>query len=131
VGTVRQTYFLDSGLAPNSSHDYQVVAFDAAGNNSLPSASSAKTSSIGIATTGTLAGVVFTRAGTPLAGATASVLINGTVKTTKTNATGVWKLSSLPAGSYEVTVGLTGYEPTSLTMAAAAGQTILALSALG
>ncbi len=47
VATRAQTYYLDSGLAPNSSHAYQVAAVDAAGNQSLLStALSTKTASL-------------------------------------------------------------------------------------
>ena len=37
VGTVQDSRFLDSGLAPGSTHVYQVRAIDGSGNESLPS----------------------------------------------------------------------------------------------
>ena len=62
IATRTKTHYLDSGLAPNSSHVYQVAAIDAAGNQSLLSTTlSTKTASLG--TTATLAGIVFTASG--------------------------------------------------------------------
>jgi chitodextrinase len=43
IATVAGTSFSDTGLAPNTTHSYTVVAFDAAGNQSSPSATAAAT----------------------------------------------------------------------------------------
>jgi chitodextrinase len=43
IATVTRTSFSDAGLAPSTTHSYTVVAFDAAGNQSPPSATASAT----------------------------------------------------------------------------------------
>jgi chitodextrinase len=43
IATVTGTFFADAGLAPTTTHTYTVVAFDAAGNQSPPSATASAT----------------------------------------------------------------------------------------
>ena len=132
MGTAEQSRYLDSGLAAGSTHVYQVRAVDGSGNESLPSSNlSARAASLSTGATGTLAGVVHNQAGKLVGNAIVTLrLANGTLKSAKTNSSGVWKLSSLPAGSYTLTLSLTGYQPASLDMTAFAGQTVLALATL-
>jgi fibronectin type 3 domain-containing protein len=132
VAAVQTTYYVDSGLAPGSSHTFQVRAVDAAGNQSAASPSlTAKAASLGTGSTGTQSGVVFNRSGKLLANAVASLTLStGAVKTAKTNNRGVWKISSLPAGTYQVTVSLNGYRTQSFTLTAVAGQTLIAATEL-
>jgi chitodextrinase len=127
IATASTTQFLDSGLAAGVSYSYRVTAIDAAGNES-PSSSSitAKTVALAKGTTGTLAGVVYDAAGKPLANAVVSLA----GKTMKTSTTGVWKLSNLKAASYPVSVSLAGYRSQTFTLAAGAGTTVLAVTAL-
>jgi len=132
VATVSTTHYLDSGLAPRSSHSYQVVALDAAGNASAASTSlTAKLAAVAKGSTGTLGGVVYDAAGKQLAGAVVSLrLSNGTLKTATTSSTGVWKLSSLSAAPYSIVVSLPGFQAQTLISTAAAGQTWLAVTVL-
>ena len=112
--------YLDSGLAPGSSHVYTVAAFDAAGNVSAASGKlNLKTTGPSKATTGTIAGAVFV-AGKPVANLVVTLSGNGITKTAKTNASGVYQFASLPAGTYTVTVATS-----SVTVTAVAGQTLL------
>jgi serine protease AprX len=129
--TVGDTQFLDSGLAAGTTYSYALRAVDAAGNESpLSSTLSAKTLTVGTASTGTLAGVVYNATGLPLANAVVKVTVGGTVKTAKTNSHGVWKLSSLPPGAYAPTISLSGYRSTTLSLTAVAGKTVLAATTL-
>jgi fibronectin type 3 domain-containing protein len=129
VATVPKTYFLDSGLAASSTHTYQVRAVDASGNESAFSTSTKpKTTSLSTSSTGTLGGVVYDAAGKLVSGATVSLrLANGTVKTTTSNTSGVWKLSSLPPAQYTLTATGPGLPAQTFALTAAAGRTSLAL----
>jgi fibronectin type 3 domain-containing protein len=132
VATVTTSNFLDDGLAANTTYSYYVRAIDAAGNQSLASAiTSGKTVALGTGTTGTLVGVVYNAAGSPLSNVLASVtLANGSLKSQKTNASGVWQLPNLPLATYTVTLSLTGYTTQSFPMTVAAGRTLVASSVL-
>jgi chitodextrinase len=129
IGQPGARYFVDQGLAPGSSHSYRVVALDAAGNRSAPtSALSARTAGTSTATTATVAGLVYSLEGKPLANAVVQVTVNGAVKSAKTSSTGIFKLSSLPAAPYTVTASLVGYQTTTAGVTAPRGQTtVLAL----
>ena len=131
VGETTKPNYLDSGVAPGTRHAYQVVARDAAGNRSAFSSKlNASFGSVSTATTGTLSGVVFGPLGKPLANAVAQLTVNGVVKSAKTNSSGVWKLSSLPAGSYTVSVALTGYQAATTVTTILSGQTSLYVTTL-
>ena len=132
VATAPTTYFLDSGLAAASTHTYTVRGIDAAGNQSVVSSSlRTKAASLSTGSTGTLSGVVFNAAGKLVSGATVSLrLSSGTVKSTTSSTSGVWKLSSLPPGQYALTATLAGLPPQTFMLTAAAGRTWLALVAL-
>jgi hypothetical protein len=115
--------YLDTGLAPGTSHTYTVRAFDAAGNVSLaPRSLTVKTVALSTASTGTLAGFVFNSAGKPTASVVVTLTGNGLTKTAKTGTTGVYKFTSLPAGTFTITFAApAGAAPTA---AAAAGTTV-------
>jgi fibronectin type 3 domain-containing protein len=132
VATVGQTQYLDSGLAAGTNYTYQVRAIDAAGNTSPVSSNlNAKTVASSTSSTGTLAGVVYDPTGTPLANAAVKlVLPSGATKSTKTNASGVWKFSNLRPALYPITVTLSGYQPRTLNLSAVAGKTVLATAVL-
>jgi chitodextrinase len=127
--------YLDSGLAPATSHTYQVFARDAAGNRSLGSrALSVKTVALSTAGTGTLAGVVYNALGRPLANVIVKLSGNGLTKSAKTNTSGVYKFTLLPPGTYTLvfTPPATIAAPATLTAqeavpapTAVAGQTIV------
>jgi hypothetical protein len=113
--------YLDIGLAPGTSHAYTVKAFDAAGNVSASTAKlSVKTAALSTATTSTVAGVVYGSTGKPAASVVVTLSGNGLTKTAKTNTSGVYKFSTVPAGTYTIAVSSSN---TSVT--AVAGQTVL------
>ena len=116
VDTVTKSYYLDSGLPSGTSHLYQVRALDAAGNKSPLSSSSPARSRRwpGARRSARSAGVVYNQLGKPLGSVVVKLtLANGTVKSAKTNS-GVWKLTSLPVGSYTLTITLLGYQTSTL-----------------
>ena len=47
-----------------------------------------------------------------------------------TNSSGVWKLSSLPAGTYSVTLSLTGYQGATAVATALSRQTVVFVTVL-
>jgi predicted phage tail protein len=132
VATVGDNQFLDSGLPPGSSHSYYVRAVDAAGNQSLASSStSVRVGSQGTGSNGTLSGAVFNAAGKALSNAVVrTTLPTGAVKSSKTNKSGVFNLSSLPAGSYTITASLSGYPTYSGSVSVVGGRTVLVLVTL-
>ncbi len=85
VATVSTTSFSDAGLAVNSTHSYQVVAFDGAGNQSAKSNSASAT--------------------TQLAGALVSLSLSPTTVTAPAPSTGTVTLSGpAPAGGLTITL---------------------------
>ncbi|HJP95100.1 MAG TPA: hypothetical protein VJ875_24275 [Pyrinomonadaceae bacterium] len=85
IATVTTTSFSDTGLAVNSTHSYQVSAFDGAGNQSAKSNTATAT--------------------TQLAGALVSLALNPTTVTAPTPSTGTVTLSGpAPAGGLTVTL---------------------------
>jgi chitodextrinase len=131
IGETPVPNYLDSGLAPGSSHTFQVFARDAAGNRSVASSTlSTRTASISTSTTGTIAGAFYNPAGKPLANAIVQVTVNGALKRAKTSSSGVFKLSSLPVGDYTLTISLAGYQTATVTATAVAGQTVLLVNLL-
>ena len=131
IATVAETEYLDSGLAAATAYTYSLRAIDGAGNVSgALSSLSAKTASTASGTTGTLAGVVYDRSGTPLSNAVVSVTIGNTKKTAKTNASGEWKFTSVPPGTYSLAVTLSGYATQIASTTAAAGKTVVTVTLL-
>ena len=132
LATVQTTYFTDSGLLPASTHTYQVRAVDAAGNQSVASPTlSARAASLPNGTSGTLSGVLFDGTGRLLQNAVASLTLStGALKTAKTSNKGVWKISNLPVGTYQVTITLGGYQAQTVTMTAASREVIIAATEL-
>lgn len=85
IATVTTTSFSDTGLAVNSTHSYQVSAFDGAGNQSGKSNTASAT--------------------TQLAGALVSLALNPTTVTAPASSTGTVTLSGpAPAGGLTVTL---------------------------
>ena len=103
IATVSATSFSDAGLAVNSTHSYQVRAFDAAGNQSATSNSASAT--------------------TQLAGALVSLALNPTTVTAPASSTGTVTLSG-PAPASGLTITLTSSDtrkarvPATVTVAA-------------
>ena len=133
IATVATTQYLDGALAAGTSYTYQVRALDAAANRSpLSSNLGAKTVSLANSSSGTLSGVAYDTAGAPLANAAVKVtLLNGSTKSTKTNSSGLWKVSMVAPGSYSVTATPTGFGAKTFTMTAVAGKTVLAVTTFG
>jgi fibronectin type 3 domain-containing protein len=132
LGTTSMTQYVDSALAAGTNYTYTVRAVDAAGNKSDASSNlNAKTVASSTSSTGTLAGAVYDRTGRPLANAVVKLALpSGATKSTKTNASGVWKFSNLQPASYPTTVTLSGYPPRTLNLSAVAGKTVLASAVL-
>jgi hypothetical protein len=127
--TTLPNYF-DTGLTPGTSHVYSVRAFDAAGNVSSASSNlNTKTVALSTSTMGTLAGVVYNSVGKPLANTVVTLTGNGLTKSVKTNNTGVYKFTSLPAGTYTLTITTstttTAASPPGVSVTAVAGQTVV------
>lgn len=59
---------------------------------------------------------------TPLSGATISITVNGSVQTATTNGSGQASFTSLPIGSYTVTLSKEGYKTATTTLTIANGQ---------
>jgi hypothetical protein len=78
----------------------------------------------------TLAGAVYDATGAPLAGVTVKVTVGGSVKGARTNGNGVWDVGGVPAGTYPVTLSLSGYATKAVTMTATRGATVLSVAAL-
>lgn len=103
IATVTTTSFSDAGLAVNSTHTYQVSAFDGANNNSAKSNTASAT--------------------TQLAGALVSLSLNPTTVTAPASSTGTVTLSG-PAPAGGLTITLTSSEtrkarvPATVTVAA-------------
>jgi hypothetical protein len=110
-----------------------VRAVDAAGNQSLPSTNvSATTLSVATGdTTGVLSGVAYDQSGARLKHATVTTTLpTGGVETNTTTPNGVWKLTSLPAGTYTVTISFAGLQSQSFTITVVLQHTLLANTTL-
>lgn len=106
VGTVSTTSFVDTGLAVNSTHSYQVSAFDGAGNQSAKSASASAT--------------------TQIAGALVSLALSPTTVTAPNPSTGTVTLSgAAPTGGITITLtsSATNKATVPATVTVLAGQT--------
>ena len=103
-------------------------AADAAGNVSAASGSvSARAVALSTSQTGTAAGtVVDAVSGTPVANVVVSTTVGSSVKKTKTNGAGVFKLSNLPPGSYVLMLTL-GSKTVQASAGVTAGETTLTL----
>lgn len=106
VGTVSTASFVDTGLAVNSTHSYQVSAFDGAGNQSAKSASASAT--------------------TQIAGALVSLALSPTTVTAPATSTGTVTLSgAAPTGGITITLtsSATNKATVPATVTVLAGQT--------
>jgi hypothetical protein len=133
IAQTKLSNFFDTGLAPSSGHVYSVRAFDAAGNVSNASSNlNAKTASVSTSATGTVAGVIYSAVGKPVANLVVTLTGNGATKTAKTSNAGVFKFSSLPAGTYTVTFtapNSPSASPPGASVTAVAGQTVVTVDA--
>jgi chitin-binding protein len=133
IGTTARTQWLDQDLPDDTNYTYTVRAVDAAANRSSPSGNlGAKTVKQSNATTGTLAGAVYDGTGAALENVVVKIALpNGTVKSLKTNADGVWKLANLVPAQYSIAFSLGGRPSQTVTAAAVAGQTVLTATLVG
>jgi hypothetical protein len=127
VGTVTTRYFLDSGLNASTSYTYRVLAFDAAGNNSVMSnTQSVTTSSQTTSTKGTIGGVVFDADGNGIDNATATFTpSSGSTKSDGTNNKGAWSISNLNGGVGSLTVSAPGHGSKTVAATVVTGKTTL------
>lgn len=100
VATVNEAAFHDSNLVASTSYTYYIIARDAAGNASAPSA---------VVTATTLAkapqgkGKLYGKVTFPPASAsvaTVSFVVNGAVKASPSDANGYYYITDIPAGTY-------------------------------
>lgn len=122
IGTVTTNLdtprFSDTTVRGNTTYTYTVAAFDAAGNLSSRSAPvSIKTPKA----TGTIKGTIKRPNGTGIAGATASLVVNGTRKTVTADIAGFYTILNLPPGSYSVTYAAAGFNSKTLSVSVVSG----------
>ena len=132
VGTVTTTYFLDSGLAANTTYSYAVRAIDAAGNRSTASNTlNQRTASQSTNAKGALSGVVFDSSGSGDRDAVAKFTpASGAAKSDNANAAGVWSITNLNAGPGTLTISAPGHATQTFTVTVVAGKTVLAYATL-
>src|SRR5262249_26562309 len=124
LGTITTSWFVDSGLAPGTTHTYQVRAVDAANNRSAASTTvSATTTPYGIFDTlGSLSGAVFNTNGDPVSNAVVKIV--GPTMSTRPSPPGAGTFAIVPAGNWNVSAAY----PSSFTvsMTAIGKQTAIA-----
>ncbi|MDX2776129.1 Ig-like domain-containing protein [Streptomyces caniscabiei] len=126
IATVAGTSFGNSNLKPNTAYTYYVIARDAAGNSSAASGkATATTKPIPAAPqrTSVIRGTVRSTTGRPIAGAKVMLWANGKLYQATTNWLGQYKISRLPAGSYQVKVKAKSYQTATLYTKISAGKT--------
>lgn len=131
IGSATTTSFGDTGLTAATAYSYTVTARDAAGNVSGQSAKitvstmqNTPTPTEPPTTTGTLKGRVSGRWWRPLQGAKVIATKDGKRYTATTNKQGVYQISSLPAGRYEIKVSAEGYSTQYFSIAIKEGKTV-------
>jgi chitodextrinase len=126
IATVSGTNFGNTDLKSNTAYTYYVIARDAAGNGSAASEkASATTKPIPAAPqrTSVIRGTVRSNTGRPIAGAKVMLWANGKLYQATTNWLGQYKISRLPAGSYQVKVKAKSYQTATLYTKLSAGKT--------
>jgi hypothetical protein len=130
---VTTTYFIDSGLSPNTVYSYQVRATDSAGNRSTASNNlTPRTSSQTTSTKGILSGVAFDPDGQGNRDAVATFTpSSGSTKSDNANNKGVWSISNLNGGAGTLTISAPGRTTQTFTVTVVAGKTVLANATFG
>ena len=128
IGSSNTNSFGDTGLSADTTYNYAVVAFDAAGNRSAASGSYAVKTDIANVNgqTGTLNGYVHTKTNPqPIVGAIAKLYATDgrLLKTVVTNAQGTFTMPNLPAGNYRLEVTYNGSSLMDRTITITAGRT--------
>lgn len=95
------TSFADTGLTASTTYSYQVKAKDGAGNVSDPSNTAAATTQA-IPGPGAISGTVTSSAGGVVVGAKVTTSVAGSRRSTITNSSGTYTLTTIPAGGYSV-----------------------------
>jgi fibronectin type 3 domain-containing protein len=106
------TSYGDTGLTQKTAYKYTIVAKDAAGNTS-PASAQVSATTLSLATTGSISGVVTDSAtGSPLGGVYVSRYSNGSKEVRiKTPSSGVYLMSNIPNGSYDFKYARVQYSP--------------------
>jgi hypothetical protein len=114
VATTTETSYGDSDVYDNTTFTYYIIANDAAGNASEPSAQSAATTpSIRSRNVSSVRGTIHDSHGKPIAGARVAVWVGSRRYHATTNWRGRYVITNVPSGKYEVSFGKGGYERTS------------------
>lgn len=121
IAAIVTTSFGDTGLTPSTTYTYFVRAYDGAGNFSNPSNLVSMTTPARIST-GSITGTVTSVSGTPLRGVYVSLVVNGAKKTYATTSSGVYKITNLPAGTYNVKFSASHYISKTITITVNSGQ---------
>lgn len=102
IATVSTTTYGDSGLSASTTYSYYVVARDGAGNVSTSSSTISVTTQAAVVSSGTLSGTVYRNKNSSISGALVSLTINSKQVSASTNSSGFYSISSIPAGTYNV-----------------------------
>lgn len=124
--TVTTTSFGDTGLQANTAYSYYVVARDAAGNLSTPSATvSVTTPVVQVTTTAVKGKVTDSRTGQPLSGVRVVVLLSSKNKLIySTGIDGSYSFKLPAGGRYSISYSKRGYNSKSLSIIVDNGQTL-------
>lgn len=123
IATVTSTTFGDSGLSANTTYSYYVVAKDSSGNVSQASTTINVTTQTAVITTGTLSGIVSKTKGGNLSGSLVSLTVNSKLVSTSTNGSGFYSISSIPAGTYNVSYSASHFTTVNTIISILAGKT--------
>jgi len=112
----------DTSTLPRTSYSYVVYARDAAGNKSAVSNKVSITTPTMVAGLSSVTGTVTGSGGVALSSAKVSYTLNGSTHTVSTNSSGYYVISSLPAGSLNLSYTYSGYVPSTVTVSLLADQ---------
>jgi fibronectin type 3 domain-containing protein len=110
VASVTTTSYGNTGLKAGTTYTYYVVARDAAGNVSNPSATASATTAQATVSTYRVSGIVKSNTGQPIAYATVSYSSNGRTVYVQTDTQGVYAVQGLTAGTYKFNFTASGYQ---------------------
>lgn len=122
IATVGTNSFGDSGLAASSTYSYYVIARDAAGNTSTPSATvTATTPTPPPATNGSISGVVSNTKRRRISGVKVTLTAHGENHTYTTARDGSYTVPDLEGGTYSVTYRRRRYIPQTISVKVTGG----------
>ncbi len=122
IADITTLSFGDATVVPSTTYQYQIVAYDLAGNVSAPSNTLSVTVPA-IITTGSISGTVFSSTGGTVTNTKVSTLVDGSKTTFTTSSNGIYTIPGLNAGGYTLTFTARGYVKLSKTVTVITGQT--------